>query len=279
MHWLLARVRRIFPSLPQRSAIDATFDRHLAPGAVAAECAYLDRPDTQTFERTYGWAWLLQLAGELARSDDDNARRWAAQLAPMTDRFIERFLGYLPKAYYPIRHGTHANSAFGLALAIDYARRVGHPGLEAIGVATARRWFGNDRDGPAAWEPSGADFLSPVLMEADLMRRVLPAGRYGAWLSAFLPQLVFGVPAPLLRPARVTDRTDPQIVHLDGLNLSRAWCMRGIAESLPKADPRVPVLDTAIAAHLRAGLAGVDSEHYAGAHWLASFALLALSDK
>ena len=172
----------------------------------------------------------------------------------------------------------HANSAFGLAFAIDYARAAGATALEDACVPRALAWFAADRDAPAAWEPSGADFLSPALMEADLMRRVLPHGRYGAWLEAFLPGLAGREPAALFAPAQVDDRADPQIVHLDGLNLSRAWCLRGIANALPPGDARTAVLLDAADRHLAAGLAGVESADYLGAHWLATFAVLALSE-
>jgi len=276
MHWLLARVRREFPAMAQRADIDTLFDRHLAPAAIAGECAYLARPATQTFERPYGWAWLLKLADELARADDTDARRWAANLAPLAAAFVARYLAHLPKARYPVRHGTHPNSAFGLAFALDYARRAGETALEHACVAKAHAWFGADRDVPAAWEPSGSDFLSPALMEADLMRRILPRLEFPGWLADFLPGLARGAPATLLRPVEVADRADPQIVHLDGLNLSRAWCMRGIAAALPDGDARVPVLGDSAMAHLSAGMEGIGSGDFSGLHWLASFAVLAL---
>ncbi len=278
MHWLLARLRRLHPSLPERGDIAAVFDDHLAEDAVAAECAYLARPQAKSFERTYGWAWLLELARELGQGDDHGARRWARALAPLADAFAARYVDYLPRARYPIRHGMHANSAFGLAFAIDYARAVGATVLEDACVSRALAWFAADRDVPAAWEPSGADFLSPALMEADLMRRVVPHGRYGAWLETFLPGLAGREPAALFAPAEVDDRADPQIVHLDGLNLSRAWCLRGMANALPAGDARAAVLLEAADRHLEAGLAGVESADYLGAHWLATFAVLAMSE-
>jgi hypothetical protein len=276
MHWLLVHVRRRRPSLPQRAAIDAVLDRHLAPDTIAAECAYLARPTAKAFERTYGWAWLLKLAHEIARSGDDRARRWSVCLAPLAQAIVARYADYLPRARYPIRHGIHPNSAFGLAFALEYARHAGEQALEALCIAKARAWYGDDRDAPAAWEPSGTDFLSPALIEALLMRRVLAAPEFGAWLAAFLPGLARREPANLFVPAEVDDRTDAQIVHLDGLNLSRAWCFAGIAASLRADDPRVAVLRSAAGAHRDAGLAGLDSADYLGSHWLASFAALAL---
>ncbi len=277
MHWLIVHVRRRFPGLEGRAAIDALLDRHLVPANIAAECAYLARPGTESFERTYGWAWLLKLAGELSTFGDDDARRWAAALAPLARAFVARYLAYLPRQDYPIRYGTHPNSAFGLAFALDYARSTGERALEALCVAKAHAWYGEDRDAPAAWEPSGADFLSPALTEAELMRRVLPVPAFGEWLDAFLPQFAQRAPATLFAPVRVSDRTDPHIVHLDGLNLSRAWCLRGIAESLPAVDMRSDAARDAAATHLAAGLAGIDGGDYVGSHWLASFAALALS--
>lgn len=278
MHWLLARVRRLRPGLPQRAAIDAVLDRHLTPANVAGECEYLARPHAQSFERPYGWGWLLELARELARSGDDGARRWGDALAPLARAIVDRWLAYLPRADFPVRYGMHANSAFALALALDYARQVGEGPLAALCEAKARAWFGDDRDAPAAWEPSGFDFLSPSLVEAELMRRVLAPGEFAGWLAGFLPGFADGRPATLFVPAAVSDRSDPHIVHLDGLNLSRAWCLRGIASSLPEDDPRAFVATEAAARHLAAGEAGLGSGDYAGSHWLASFAALALGD-
>ena len=278
MHWSLARLRRLVPALPERGAIDAVFDEHFAAEAIAGECAYLARPGTKSFERTYGWAWLLELAREVGSDDDTDARRWARSLAPLARAFAARYLDFLPRASYPIRYGMHANSAFGLAFAVDYARAADDRALEHACVERALAWYEGDRSAPAAWEPSGADFLSPALMEADLMRRVLPHERYGAWLDAFLPGLARREPAALFVPVEVADRADPQIVHLDGLNLSRAWCMRGIARALPPGDARADVLREAADRHLATGLSGLDSADYMGSHWLASFALLAITE-
>ena len=200
-------------------------------------------------------------------------------LAPLAQAFAWRFRAWLPRADYPVRYGMHANGAFALAFAIDYARAAGDGALERACTSRALLWFGDDRDAPADWEPSGADFLSPSLVEADLMRRVLPHDRFGDWLDAFLPALTRGEPASLFTPARVSDRADPHIVHLDGLNLSRAWSMTGIANALPPGDPRVVTLEAAAKRHVDAGLAGLESGDYMGAHWLASFALLALSEQ
>ena len=277
MHWLLARVRRLIPGLPQHDAIVDLFDRHLTPANICQECAYLERPESRSFERTYGWAWLLELAHELRRANDADAQRWAAALAPLADAIVRRYLAYLPLQRYPLRIGMHANSAFGLLFALDYARTAKESALEALCLDTARRWFGNDRDAPAAWEPSGADFLSPALVEANLMRRILQPREFAEWLDQFLPMLAWGEPAALFAPAAVDDRSDPFIVHLDGLNFSRAWSFRGIAAALPADDPRIVVLRDAADRHLGAGIKGLTSGEYVGEHWLATFATLALT--
>jgi len=277
MHWLLARLRRLTPGLPQRDAIAELFNRHLTPGNIEQECAYLERPESRSFERTYGWAWLLELAHELRRASDADAQRWAAALAPLADAIVRRYLGYLPLQRYPLRVGLHANSAFGLLFALDYARATNESALEALCMATARRWFGNDRDAPVAWEPSGADFLSPALIEADLMRRILAPREFTSWLDGFLPTLARGEPAALFAPAIVDDRSDPFIVHLDGLNLSRAWSFRGIAAALPADDRRIDVLRDAADRHLAAGIQCLVGAEYVGEHWLATFAALALA--
>jgi hypothetical protein len=277
MHWLLARVRRLVPDLPQRAAIAEVFDAHVTADNIAAECDYLARPESRSFERTYGWAWLLELAHELRRGNDAAALRWGSTLAPLAEAIIARYADYLPRQRYPLRHGLHANSAFGLAFALDYARAADVAVLERLCIETALRWFATDRDAPAAWEPSGADFLSPALMEADLMRRVLPGAEFARWLAAFLPGIDVSRPSSLFAPAIVDDRADPFIVHLDGLNLSRAWCIAGIAAALPRGDARCEALDAAAAAHRTAGMTALGSGEYAGEHWLATFAILALT--
>jgi hypothetical protein len=275
MHWLLARVRRLHPGLPQRGAIEALFGAHFTPANIAAECAYLARPASRGFERTYGWAWLLELATELRRGDDAGSRRWADALEPLADAFVQRYLDYLPRQHHPLRAGVHSNSAFGLVFALDHARAAGQASLEALCIERARTWFAADRDAPAAWEPSGADFLSPALIEAELMRRVLPPPAFAAWLDEFLPGLAAREPATLFTPAEVADRTDPFLVHLDGLNFSRAWCLRGIASVLADSDPRTSILRDAGAIHLAAGTSGLAGGDYMGEHWLATFATLA----
>ncbi|MCC6868441.1 MAG: DUF2891 domain-containing protein [Burkholderiales bacterium] len=277
MHWLLARVRRLFPFLPVVGAIEAIFDAHLTPANIAAECAYCARPLARGFERTYGWAWLLELAHELARATDESAARWQRTLRPLVEVIVAGYLEYLPRQRYAIRHGLHANSAFGLAFALDWARASGQRALANTCTDAAQRWFVDDCDVPVRWEPSGSDFLSPALMEADCMRRVLAPEVYDAWLAACLPALDGDGAVALLAPALVDERSDGQLVHLDGLNLARAWNLRGIVAALRPNDARVAPLSHLAALHLAAGLAGVASDDYGGAHWLATFATLALT--
>ena len=271
MHWLLARVRNRFPTLPRRAEIDALFDRHFAASAIDGELAYLARPSAKSFERTYGWAWLLKLAAEL----HDDARLRIA-IAPLAQAFVTRHLEFLPRAHYPIRHGTHANSAFALAFALDYAAVAGNATLAKACRAKAREWFFDDRDAPARFEPSGADFLSPTLMEAALMQRVLGATAFAHWLDEFLPGFADAMPSTLFAAAKVTDRSDSQLVHLDGLNLARAWGFASIADALPAGDRRIARARDAARHHLAASITGLESDAFVGAHWLATFAVLAL---
>jgi hypothetical protein len=275
MHWLLARALRRFPSLSEAEAIETLFDSHFTADAIAGECAYLRRSESASFERTYGWAWLLKLATELRALD---VARWRDAVAPLAQAFAARFVEFLPRTRYPIRYGMHQNSAFALAFAIEYAEAVDDVRLATACREKAIDGFANDRDAPAAFEPSGTDFLSPALVEAELMQRVLDRATFAEWLAAFLPQFAAALPSALFEPAVVTDRNDGQLVHLDGLNLSRAWCFRRIAAALPAHDPRVRVAQSAAARHLAAGWQGLESEAFVGAHWLASFAVLALDD-
>lgn len=276
-HWLMVRALKLSPGLPAATGLRAALEAHLSTAAVAGELAYLAGANRKTFERTYGWAWLLKLSEELRSWDDPDARRWSSNLEPLAAAFVARYKAFQPKLTYPIRVGTHPNTAFGLAFALDYARAAGDKEFEALLVERAKFYFGADKAYPAAWEPGGEDFFSPALLEADLMRRVLPSAEFALWLTAFLPELGRGGPKSLMTPAIVTDRTDPKIVHLDGLNLSRAWCFKGIAAALPPADPRrKPLLDAA-ERHLAASMTHIASGDYAGEHWLASFALYALS--
>ena len=272
-HWMLVRLLRTFPELPERAEIRRVLSSHLTREKLLAEAAAFKRANAQSFERPYGWAWLLKLAEELHGWEDPDGKIWARNLQPVADVLVSRYLAYFPKQTYPIRSGVHSNTAFGLAFAIDYARAVGRKDLLELLTERGQAYYGSDVGIPAKWEPDGADFFSPSLMEADLMRRILPPPKFRLWLGAFLPDLARGEPKSLLEPPHVTDRTDPQIVHLDGLSLSRAWCMHAIALALPEGDPARKVLAASAARHAQAGLAHVASGDYAGEHWLASFAV------
>lgn len=272
-HWLLARLRKEFPNSPEAAATRAVFEENLSTAAVAGELAYLAGPERKSFERTYGWAWLLKLAEELHAAGDPDSRRWYENLKPLAEELALRTEAFLPKQTYPIRTGVHPNTAFGLAFALDYAREVGDAKLEALLLERARTYFEKDRNAPASWEPGGEDFFSPALMEADLMRRVLAPKDFAAWYRRFLPKL----PDNLLKPATVSDRSDPKLVHLDGLNLSRAWCMREVAAALPARDPARKALAAAADRHAADALANVASGQYEGEHWLATFAAYLLS--
>jgi hypothetical protein len=267
-YWLLLRVRRLFPELPEAATIEALADEMLTVGKVAGELDYLNRAYSGGFERPYGWAWLLALHGEAARAERLD---WAQALQPLATAFAERFMAYLPKLTYPIRTGTHFNSAFALILALEWAEEW-HPPLAGLIRLRAASWFGEDWNCPG-WEPGGDDFLSSALTEALCMRRVLEPEPFRNWLNGFLPHLTAGEPRSLFTPAIVSDRSDGKIAHLDGFNLSRAWCWRGLADALEPA--LADAARAAATAHLDASLPHVAGD-YMGEHWLATFALLAL---
>ncbi len=273
-YWLLARVYRRFPDMPEARSIRETIDAHFTDANVAREVAYLAQPFRGTFERPYGWAWLLMLAAELARHESDEGQHWSRTLAPLAQAFASRMYEYLPKATYPVRAGVHSNTAFALRLAADYAEAVKDQSLGDVLLAKARAWYGSDRD-CQAWEPAGDDFLSPALIEAECMRRLLPADEFAIWMTGFLPRLTQHDPSTLFQPASVTDRSDGKIAHLDGFNLSRAWCWRSLASAWPPSDPRRAIANDAAERHLTSALPHVAGD-YMGEHWLATFALLAL---
>jgi hypothetical protein len=276
-HWMLARLLRLFPNLPEASVIRAALNENLTTANLRVETAYLSKANAQSFERTYGWAWLLKLAEELRLSNDPDARVWSASLQPLADAIATRYINFLPKQNYPIRTGVHPNTAFGMAFALDYAKAVGNSQLAEVVAGRSLTYYGEDTNYPAAWEPGGEDFLSPVLEEADLMRRVMAPAQFAKWFHKFLPGLSDGEPKSLLTPAVVGDRSDPKLVHLDGLNLSRAWCMLAIASALPGDDPAIKVLQSAAGPHAKAALGHVASGDYVGEHWLATFAVYLLS--
>jgi hypothetical protein len=268
--WTLFTLLRLYPDMPEAGRIGTLADELFTAENVAAETAYLARPESRGFERPYGWGWLLMLAAELERHGNDRV----ATLRPLTDAFARRFKDFLPLADYPVRVGTHYNTAFALRLALDHADSGGDEALAALCRDRALRWHSGDRD-CQAWEPSQDEFLSPALMEAVLMRRVMEPDAFRAWFAAFLPRVDQREPATLFQPAGVSDRSDGKIAHLDGLNLSRAWCWREIAAALEADDPRRGIALGAADMHLDAALPHVTGD-YMGEHWLASFALLAL---
>jgi len=280
-HWLLARLVRTFPDADFAAEARAALAESLTPEHVAAEVGYLAGEGRNTFERPYGLAWLLQLAAELGEWDDPQAHRWSETLAPLEDEAARRFADWLPKLSHPIRTGEHSQTAFAFGLVLDWARQRGRVEMEELLVERSRALYLADRDCPLAYEPSGQDFLSPCLAEADLVRRLLPPPVFAAWLGRFLPAVPFAEEpvaeeaekGDWLRPAVVTDPTDGKLVHLDGVNLSRAWMLEGVLAGLPEGDPRRPSLAAAARRHRESGLAAITGEHYEGGHWLGSFAV------
>lgn len=271
-YWLLASLLRREPDIPEAGAIRALFDDAFTAENVAGEVAYLARASSRGFERPYGWGWLLKLQAELMAHAD---LRWANTHQPLATVFADRFRDFLPKAQYPIRTGVHSSTAFALALAQDYAAAANDTALTALFAEKARAWYLSDHDAPA-WEPSGDDFLSATLMEAECLRRLLPAAEFTPWFKGFLPRAAFRQPASLFTPATVSDRSDGKIAHLDGLNFSRAWCWRELAATLAPGDPLAAVAEATAREHMAASLPHVAGD-YMGEHWLASFALLALT--
>lgn len=276
-HWMLIRLLKTFPNLPESAQVRSALNANLTAENIRAEVAYMKQPNRQSFERTYGWAWALKLSEELHNWNDADGRRWSENLKPLAELLSTAYRNFLPKQTYPIRTGVHPNTAFGLAFALDYAKTTGDRELESVLNERSRTYYAKDTNYPGAWEPGGEDFFSAALMEADLMRRVMKPAEFAAWFRRFLPGVAKGSPAALLQPAIVTDRSDPKLVHLDGLNLSRAWCMRSIARALPANDPARKVLSESADKHAAAALAHVASGDYAGEHWLASFAVFLLS--
>jgi hypothetical protein len=271
-HWLLVRLARLFPAAPWASDARRSVSQSLTPANIAQEVKYLGSEGRTTFERPYGLAWLLQLAAELNEWDDPDARQWSATLRPLVQAATARITSWLPKLEHPIRTGEHNNTAFALGLMLDYARASGSAESGKLLESRARDYYLRDRNCPLSYEPSGEDFLSPCLAEADAVRRILPEAEFARWFTAFLPQVD-------LEPTRVTDVTDGKLYHLAGLNLSRAWMLEGIVSKLTVADERRKSL-TALARRLRqAGLDSIKNEHYEGGHWLGSFAVYLVSGR
>lgn len=263
-HWLLARLARTFPDAKFAADARKALAKSLSAKNLNAELAYLNGPGRVSFERPYGLAWLLQLAAELREWDSPEAKQWSKHLEPLEKAAAARISSWLPKLNKPIRIGEHDQTAFAFGLIWDWAKVANDEAMQALLKERVTKYYEADKACPLSWEPNGQDFLSPCLAEADLMRRVLPPERYAKWLREFLPTFA-------LAPAEVTDRSDPKLAHLDGLNLSRAWMLEGIASALPASDARV--FEAAAKVHRDAGLVAVTGEHYEGGHWLGSFAV------
>ena len=272
-HWLLVRLIRTFPNAdfvqPARTALRES----LTAQNISQEAVYLHGEGRASFERPYGLAWLLQLAAELREWNDPQGKEMAANLRPLEQAALDRLRTWLPKLSNPVRIGEHDQTAFAMGLMLDYAREAGDQGFAGLLKEKAQQFFLHDKDCPLAYEPSGEDFLSPCLGEADVMRRVLPRYEFASWLRTFLPQIPTTGSTDWLKPVVSPDPSDPKLAHLDGLNLSRAWMLEGIASGLPKDDNRLPSILSTAGAHKRAGLAAVTGEHYEGGHWLGSFAV------
>jgi hypothetical protein len=279
MHWVLVRLLRLVPGSVPAAQVKDLLDAQFSASKLAVEARFVTGDDGR-HERPYGWAWALATVHEIASLDDAQARRWLTAFAPLADALTKGFLDWLPKATYPIRYGMHANSAFSMSVALPFATRqaqAGRPELAAAIEAKALDWFAGDTDYPAGYEPSGHDFLSPALTEAELMSRLLAQLEFADWLAAFLPGVADGEPATLFTPAVVSDASDGQIAHLHGLNASRAYCWRRIAESLPAGDARIEPALAAARTHLDAALPHVIGDDYMVEHWLAVYAVLALT--
>src|SRR6202158_5355578 len=272
-HWLLARLVRTFPNAAFAPSAREALRQSLTTQNIAQEAAYLRAEARASFERPYGLAWLLQLVAELREWDDPQAREMSANLRPLEEAVLERLNNWLPKLSHPVRIGEHDQTAFSLGLMVDYSRGTGNTTFADLLESKARQFYLGDKDCPLAYEPSGEDFLSPCLGEADLMRRVLPGPEFARWLRTFLPQISRAKNGSWLQPVVSPDPSDPKLAHLDGLNLSRAWMLEGIAAGLPNNDKRLPSIMATAEAHKSAGLAAVTGEHYEGGHWLGSFAV------
>ena len=271
-HWLLVRLARLYPHTETAAAAREALARSLTAANLQAEAEYMRAPGRTGFERPYGLAWLLQLGAELREWDDPDARRWRQALSPIETLAAERIRDWLPKLTHPIRSGEHSQTAFAFGLILDWARRAGDDDLVTLIAGRVADYYAADYDCPLRYEPSGQDFLSPCLAEADLMRRLTRPAGFAAWLTRFLPGIPEDGGADWLEPAVVTDPTDGKLVHLDGLNLSRAWMLEGIAAGLPAADGRRSALLAAAAVHRTSGLASVTGATYEGGHWLGTFA-------
>lgn len=276
-HWMLVRLIRLYPNHPRVAEIRAKLAEHLSADNLKKEAEYFALKHNRSFERMYGWAWAFRLIQELHEWNDLQGNQWRENLKPLETILVQRVLDYLPKLTYPIRTGVHPDSAFALAQTLDYARAIGNKSLEQLILDRSRAYYLSDVDYPANYEPSGEDFFSPGLNEADLMRRVLSPTEYSQWLTRFMPEIGVASDYRLLQPVEVSDVTDGKIVHLAGLDLSRAWCLQGIAAALNENDPRRAILIESANAHAQVGFRYVFSGHYEGEHWLATFAVYSLT--
>jgi hypothetical protein len=272
-HWLLVRLLRLMPNAPFAARARSELARSFTPENIAGELNYLKHPGRASFERPYGLAWLLKLAAELREWNDPQATQWSSTLQPLESEAASRIRAWLPKLNYPIRVGEHDQTAFSFGLIWDWAGVAADKEMRALLNDAAKRFYLKDRNCPLSYEPSGEDFLSPCLAEADFMRRVLDARTFASWFSAFLPDVPPSAGRAWLQPGVVTDRADPKLAHIDGLNLSRAWMLEGIAHGLPKGDRRIQVLRASATQHRDAALPAVTGEHYEGGHWLGTFAV------
>lgn len=272
-HWLLIRLLRMFPQAPFAAQARAELAGSFTPQNIAGEVQYLARKDRASFERPYGLAWLLQLSAELRQWRDPQAQQWSATLRPLEALVASHLKTWIPELHYPIRIGEHDQTAFSFGLIWDWAGVTADAPMRQLLTDAAHRYYLADRNCPLDYEPSGEDFLSPCLAEADFMRRVLDAPQFSRWLTGFLPGIPKRSSTTWLQPAVVTDRSDPKLAHIDGLNLSRAWMLEGIAAALPAQDPRIPALLEAAARHREASLPAVTGQYYEGGHWLGTFAV------
>jgi hypothetical protein len=271
-HWLLVRLVRSFPDAAFAQSAREALRQSLSAEHTMQEAAYIRAEGRASFERPYGLAWLLQLVAELREWHDPEAKQLAMNLRPLEEAALARLNDWLPKLSHPVRIGEHDQTAFALGLLLDYARTAGDTKFADLVVSKAQQFYLGDQSCPIAYEPSGEDFLSPCLGEADLMRRVLPRNDFARWLQAFLPQISSARRGNWLQPEVSPDPSDPKLAHLDGLNLSRAWMLEGIAAGLPEGDKCLAMIGAAAEEHRRAGLAAVTGKHYEGGHWLGSFA-------
>jgi hypothetical protein len=272
-HWLLARLARMFPDAGFTPRARQALQRSVTAQNIWQETTYFQGDGCASFERPYGLAWLLQLSAELREWDDPQAQQLAANLRVLENAVVERLRNWLPKLAYPVRSGEHSQTAFAMGLMLDYAHTAGSSSFSDLLMAKARQFYLGDTDCPLAYEPSGEDFLSPCLAEADVMRRVLPSPEFARWLRNFMPQIPANGGRNWLRPVTSPDPSDGKLAHLDGLNLSRAWMLEGIAAGLPNGDERITAIKSAVEAHRHAGLDAVTGEYYEGGHWLGSFAV------